>query len=92
MYKNSYADVDCDLNSLLHGIARLHVALGRMETSGISTRGWSYNDLVNGILSINVTKDISIKQERCIDCLFDTLEGIIEIGPNAVSYLADLQK
>jgi len=84
---NSYADVYCDLEKMLHGSARLHVALGRMDDVGISTRGWSYNELVTGILNINSTNDEFTKMHYCLDTLFDTLDAIIEIGPNAVKYL-----
>lgn len=90
--QNTYADIDVDLSSMLHGTARLHVALGRMDDTGISTRGWTYNELVDGILAINNTQDPAIKMYRCIDCLFDTLDALIEIGPRAVSYLSDLRK
>ena len=89
---NSYADIDTDLSSMLHGVARLHVSLGRMDNVGISTRGWSYNELVDGILAINGTEDPAVKMHRCIECLFDTLDALIEIGPRAVSYLSDLRK
>jgi hypothetical protein len=90
--QNTYADIDTDLSSMLHGAARLHVTLGRMDDAGISTRGWNYNDLVDGILVINSTEDKAIKQYRCLMCLFDTLDAITEIGPRAVSYLHDLRK
>lgn len=89
---NSYADIDADLSSMLHGTARLHVSLGRMDNVGISTRGWSYNELVDGILAINGTEDPAVKMHRCIECLFDTLDALIELGPRAVSYLSDLRK
>lgn len=89
---NSYADIDTDLSSMLHGVARLHVSLGRMDNVGISTRGWSYNELVDGILAINGTEDPAVKMHRCIECLFDTLDALIELGPRAVSYLSDLRK
>lgn len=92
MMNNTYADIDADISSLLHGVARLHVALGRMGEVGISTRGWSYNELVNGIVAINADKDVVVKQYKCLDCLFDTLDALIELGPRAVSYLADLTK
>ncbi len=90
--QNTYADIDTDLSSMLHGVARLHVALGRMDDTGISTRGWTYNELVDGILAINGTQDPAVKMYRCIDVLFDTLDALIEIGPRAVSYLSDLRK
>lgn len=89
---NSYADIDTDLSSMLHGVARLHVSLGRMDNVGISTRGWSYNELVDGVLAINGTEDRAVKMCRCIDCLFDTLDSLIELGPKAVSYLGDLRR
>lgn len=90
--QNTYADIDTDLSSMLHGVARLHVALGRMDDTGISTRGWTYNELVDGILAINGTQDPAVKMYRCIAVLFDTLDALIEIGPRAVSYLSDLRK
>jgi hypothetical protein len=89
--KNTYADIDTDLSSLLHVAARLHVTLGRMDNVNISTRGWSYNDLVDGIVYINSTEDLALKQYRCLMCLFDTLDAMTEIGPRAVSYLHDLK-
>ncbi len=90
--QNTYADIDTDLSKLLHEVARLHVHLGRMSNIGITTRGWSYNELVNGVLGINSTEDIATKQYRCLQVLFDTLDAIIEIGPRAVSYLHDLKR
>ena len=90
--QNTYAEIGVDLHSMLHGIARLHVSLGRMDNKGITTRGWSYNELVDGILNLNSTEDLFVKQYKCIDVLFDTLDAIIEIGPRAVSYLHDLAK
>jgi hypothetical protein len=63
---NSYADIDTDLSSMLHGVARLHVSLGRMDKIGISTRGWTYNELVDGVLSINGTEDPAVKMHNCI--------------------------
>lgn len=75
---------------MLHGTARLHVALGRMNDTGISTRGWTYNELVDGILAINNTQDPVIKMYRCIDCLL--IHVLIEIDPRAVSYLSDLKR
>ena len=89
---NSYADIDADLSKLIHEVARLHVHLGRMANIGITTRGWSYNDLVDGVISINGTEDVAVKQQRCISTLFDTLDGIIDIGARAVYYLHDLKK
>lgn len=90
--KNIYADLDEDITKVLHGVARLHVALGRMDDVGISTRGWSYNDLVNGVVELNSSKDPAVKQMRCIDTLFDTLDAIVEIGAGAVAYLHSLEK
>lgn len=90
--KNSYADIEADLSEMLHGASRLHVTLGRMDKSGITTRGWTYNQLVDGILVLSSTEDNFVKQTRCLEVLFDTLDAIIEIGPNAVSYLHDLSK
>lgn len=90
--QNSYAEIGTDLSSLLHGVARLHVALGRMSDAGITTRGWSYNELVDGILNLNSSEDLFVKQYYCLGALFDTLDAIIEIGPRAVSYLTDLAK
>lgn len=89
--RNTYADIGTDLSELLHGAARLHVNLGRMSNIGITTRGWSYNDLVNGILNINSTEDLALKQYRCLNVLFDTLDAIVEIGPRAVSHLTNLK-
>lgn len=90
--KNIYADIDEDLSKVLHGAARLHVALGRMDGVGISTRGWSYNDLVDGILKLNCSEYSDVRQMRCIDTLFDTLDAIVEIGASSVTYLHDLRK
>ena len=90
--QNTYADIDTDLSKLLHEVARLHVHLGRMSNVGITTRGWSYNELVDGVLGINSTEDIAVKQYRCLQVLFDTLDAIIDIGPRAVSYLHDLRR
>ena len=90
--QNTYADIDTDLSKLLHEVARLHVHLGRMSNVGITTRGWYYNELVDGVLGINSTEDIAMKQYRCMHVLFDTLDAIIEIGPRAVSYLHDLKR
>jgi len=88
---NTYADPDVDLEKMLHGVARLHVHLGRMDESGISTRGWTYNNLVNGILLWSSEHvDSVVRMNRAIDTLFDTLEGIIEIGPNAINHLINI--
>ena len=89
---NTYADIDTDLSKLLHEVARLHIHLGRMSNVGITTRGWTYNELVDGILGINCTEDRAVKMDACRSVLFDTLGAIIEIGPRAVSYLSDLRK
>ena len=55
---NTYANLDVDLEKLLHGVARLHVHLGRMDNENISTRGWTYNDLVTGIMNFTMVNDI----------------------------------
>jgi hypothetical protein len=93
---NSYADIDTNLSEMLHGAARLHVHLGRMSNVNIMTRGWTYNDLVDGILGLSSDspdKDYQmVKQYRSIDCLFDTLDAITEIGARAVTYLSELRK
>ena len=100
---NSYADIDTNLSEMLHGAARLHVHLGRMDNVNITTRGWTYNDLVDGILGLSSDspdqRDVwlnmdyqMVKQYRSIDCLFDTLDAITEIGARAVTYLSELQK
>lgn len=90
---NTYADLNEDFEKILHGVARLHVSLGRMDNEKISTRGWSYNNLVDYIilLSEGIDED-NVKQIRCIEILFDTLIAICEIGPNAVEYLNTLHK
>ena len=90
--QNTYADIDTDLSKMLHGAARLHVALGKMSNVGITTRGWTYNELVDGIVGINSDNDTAVKMYKCIECLFDTLDSIIEIGPRGVHYLHDLLK
>lgn len=87
---NYYADIDYDLEKILHGAARMQVHLARMDNEDISTRGWTYNELVDGIIKMNCEKDKFIRQMRAMDTLFDTLTGIIEIGPNAVKYLHEL--
>lgn len=90
--QNIYADIETDISELLHGVARLHVALGRMSDVGITTRGWSYNELVDGIIGVNHDKDPAVKIYKCIDCLFDTLDAIVEIGPSGVQHLHDLMR
>lgn len=50
MRGNIYADLSMPLAEVLHGAARLHVALARMDKLPISTRGWTYNDLVGAVL------------------------------------------
>jgi hypothetical protein len=90
--QNTYADIDVDLSSMLHGAVRLHVSLGRMDETGISTRGWTYNEMIDGILAINSTEDPAVKMHRSISCLFDTLDGLVEIGPRAVYHLTDLTR
>ena len=89
---NYYADINVDLPTMLHGAARLHVHLGRMDKANISTRGWTYNDLVNGVVGLSCEPDPAVRQHRCLLCLFDTLDAMTEIGPRAVSYLLDLQR
>ncbi len=100
---NSYADIETNLSEMLHGAARLHVHLGRMSNVNITTRGWTYNDLVDGILGLSsdspdqhagwsVMDYQMVKQYRSVDCLFDTLDAITEIGARAVTYLSELQK
>jgi hypothetical protein len=90
--QNTYADIDTDVSKLLHGVARLHVALGRMSDVGITTRGWTYNELVDGIVDVNCDEDPAVRMYKCIDCLFDTLDAIVEIGPRGVQYLHDLMR
>jgi len=65
----------------LHGIARLQVHLARMEEAPISTRGWSYNDLVNWSIGIGGGEQAALRT------LLDALDGVCEIGSNAVDYL-----
>lgn len=87
-----YASPGADLSKVLHGAARLHIALGRMCNAGVSTRGWSYNDLVADILAINGDTDPAGKMRTSIDTLFDTLDAMTEIGPDAVKYLGHLRE
>jgi hypothetical protein len=86
-----YADKSCNLEKMLHGAARLHVRLGKMDGENVTTRGWTYNDLVDGIMIVSNTDDPVLNVCQSIQTLFDTLDGITEIGPNAVSYLHDLE-
>jgi hypothetical protein len=79
-----------DIAAMLHGLARLHVALGRMEGAGVSTRGWSYNGLVDGVLALSLPD--SGHEARSIATLFDTLDGVAEIGPAAVEHLHQLRR
>lgn len=91
--KNSYCEIDTNLEKLLHGVARLHVALARMDNRNITTRGWTYNQLVDSIIAINSpSEDYSVTLNRCMDTLFDTLEAMEEIGKNAVLYLEALSR
>jgi hypothetical protein len=91
--RNSYADTEVPASEVLHGAARLHVALGRMDGAGIATRGWSYNELVSGVLRLAADSDgPEVYLHRCLDTLLDTLDDITEIGPGAVQYLHDLAK
>lgn len=90
--KNYYAEPGTDLEKMLHGASRLHVSLGRMDEENISTRGWKFNELVDGILAMNSTDDEMIRQDRSIKTLFDTLDAMTEIGPNAIFYLTSLGK
>lgn len=89
---NSYAEIGTDLEKLLHGAARLHIHLGRQSGENISTRGWSYNDLISGVLAINGETDEFVCQMRSVDTLFDTLDAMTEIGSDAVSYLTVLAR
>jgi len=91
-FMNFYADIDTDLETLLHEVSRLHVHLGRISGENISTRGWKYNELVSGVLQLQASEDLFVRMHRCLDVLFDTLDGITEIGPNAVKYLHCLWK
>lgn len=90
--RNSYSDIDTDIEKLLHEVARLHVHLGRMANENISTRGWTYNELVSGILALSCHDDMAVKQFVCIDVLFDTFDAYIEIGKDAIKYLDSLGK
>lgn len=83
---SDYADENCDVEKMLHGAARLHIYLGRMDNENVSTRGWSYNELVSGIIMSSNFKDI----HKLIDVLFDTFEALTEIGSNSVKYLNDM--
>ena len=83
----TYAQIGTPVADVLHGAARLHVALGRMDGSGISTRGWTYNRLVNGVVGSGWHFDATVRQKRGLDVLFDTLNAICEIGEDAVAYL-----
>lgn len=84
--RNTYSDAP--LADALHGAARLHVHLGRMDGENISTRGWTYNDLVSGVIGLSTDGDM----HRCLACLFDTLDAMTEIGANAVAYLHALAR
>lgn len=89
---NTYADLSAPLREVLHGSARLHVALGRMDGAGVTTRGWSFNDLVDAVIALSEPTDAAMHQARCIAVLWDTLDGVCDIGAAAVLYLADLQR
>lgn len=65
----------------LHGLARLQVYLSRMEGAPVPTRGWTYNALVDGCMAIGPAH---------VETMHDTLDGILEMGPNAVSYLRSM--
>ena len=84
---NSYASLFTPLSEVLHGMARLHVELGRMDGHPITTRGWTYNGLVDGCVGIGSHHNPETEQMRAIYTLFDTLDAICEIGCNAVDYL-----
>lgn len=89
---DTYADISTPLPDVLHGAARLHVALGRADKTGVSTRGWTYNDLVAGVIGLSCIEDLALEQSRSLETPFDTLEGVCEIGPRAVAYLMDPQR
>lgn len=85
--RNTYAETNISLHEVLHGAARLHVHLARRDGENISTRGWSYNDLVNGVISIGRHECAAFAQTAGIETLFDTLDAMTEIRVNAVHYL-----
>lgn len=84
---NTYASLNAPLPDVLHGAARLHVALARMEGLPISTRGWSFNGLVDGIVHSGCASDPGVRQSRALGVMLDTLDAVCEIGPAAVDYL-----
>ena len=48
--RNTYADIEAPLEQVLHGAARLHVELARNSGASLTTRGWTYNELVSCVV------------------------------------------
>lgn len=72
-----------DLERYLHDMARLHVALARMDGDPITTRGWTYNALVTAAIISAICP-----QKTAWPVISDTLDAMTEIGgPKAVGYL-----
>lgn len=88
--RNAYAHLDAPIEHTLHGAARLHIHLGRMDGENISTRGWTFNELVSGIVGLTHHKDAAASQYRAIATLFDTLDAMLEIGGRAVAHLHEI--
>lgn len=80
-----YADPSTPLSDVLHGSARLHAALAKSDGIRIPKKGWRYNDLVDGCLSIGCGR-----QDYALETLWDALDGLSEIGPSAVDYLGHM--
>ena len=77
---------------MLHGAARLHVALARNSGTSLTTRGWTYNGLVSGVVGLATEDDAALVQRRCLEAMWDTLDGACDIGAAAVDYLAALRR
>ena len=90
--RNTYADIEIPLEQVLHGAARLHVELARNSGASLTTRGWTYNELVSCVVVLATGDDEALMQRRCLETLWDTLDGACDIGAAAVDYLAALRR
>ena len=82
--RNTYADIEIPLEQVLHGAARLHVELARNSGASLTTRGWTYNELVSCVVVLATGDDEALMQRRCLETLWDTLDGACDIGAAAV--------